>query len=59
MTHERALLLALGSFVLFGAAVLVLFAILDIRLLLAIGPLLAVAIACAGVYRAAMDDSPS
>ena len=57
MSHERALLLSLGSFVLFGAGVVLLFVVLDIRLLLAIGPLVAIGIASVGVYRSAVGGS--
>jgi hypothetical protein len=51
MSQERALALSIGSFVLCGAFVLVLFALVDIELTLSIGPLVAVAIASVLVYR--------
>ncbi len=51
MSQERALVLSIGAFVLCGAFVLILFAMVDIELTLSIGPLIAVAIACAWVYR--------
>jgi Na+/H+ antiporter NhaC len=53
MSRDRALVLSVGSFVLFGAFILVLFAMVDIELTLSIGPLIAVAIASALVYKAA------
>jgi hypothetical protein len=56
MSQERAVVLSIGSFVLCAAFVLIVFAMVDIELALSIGPLIAVAIACAGVYRAARDD---
>ena len=56
MSQERAVALSVGSFVLFSAFILILFAMVDIELILSIGPLIAVAIACVGVYRAAGDD---
>lgn len=56
MTKDRALILAVGSFVLFTGLVLLLFAMLDIRPLLSIGPIVAVAIASAGVFVAARDE---
>ncbi len=58
MTQERAVVLSVGSFVLFAAFILVLFAMVDIELMLSIGPLIAVAVACVGVYRAARDEDP-
>jgi Na+/H+ antiporter NhaC len=51
MSRDRALVLSVGSFVLFGAFILVLFAMVDIELTLSIGPLIAVAIASALVYK--------
>ena len=51
MSQERALILSDGSFVLCGAFILILFAMVDIKLTLSIGPLIAVAIASAWVYR--------
>jgi Na+/H+ antiporter NhaC len=56
MSRDRALALSVGSFVLFGAFILVLFAMVDIGLTLTIGPLIAVAIASALVYRDARGD---
>ena len=50
MSRDRALVLSVGSFVLLGAFILVLFAMVDIELTLSIGPLIAVSIACALVY---------
>jgi hypothetical protein len=55
MSQERALVLSVGSFVLCGAFVLILFAMVDIKLSLSIGPLIAVAIASVWVYRDARD----
>jgi Na+/H+ antiporter NhaC len=57
MSQERALVLSVGSFVLFGAFILILFAMVDIKLTLSIGPLLAVAIASAWVYKDARGDN--
>jgi hypothetical protein len=51
MSRERAFVLSVGSFALFGAFILILFAMVDIGLTLSIGPLIAVAIASAFVYR--------
>ncbi len=51
MTQERALVLSVGSFVLCAAFILILFAMVDIALVLSIGPLIAVAIASVWVYR--------
>jgi Na+/H+ antiporter NhaC len=51
MSRDRALVLSVGSFVLFGAFILVLFAMVDIEPTLSIGPLIAVAIASAVVYK--------
>ena len=51
MSQERALVLSVGSFVLFAAFILILFVMVDISLSLSIGPLIAVAIASAWVYR--------
>jgi hypothetical protein len=51
MSQERALVLSVGSFVLCGAFILILFAMVDIKLTLSIGPLLAVAIASVWVYK--------
>ena len=56
MSQERALVLSVGSFVLFGAFILILFAMVDIALTLSIGPLIAVAIASVWVYRDARGD---
>jgi hypothetical protein len=56
MSQERAVALSVGSFVVFAAFILILFAVVDIELMFTIGPLIAVAIACVGVYRAARDD---
>jgi hypothetical protein len=56
MSQERALVLSIGSFVLCGAFVLILFAMVDIRLTLSIGPLIAVAVASVWVYRDARGD---
>jgi hypothetical protein len=56
MSQERAVALSVGSFVVFAAFILILFAVVDVGLMFSIGPLLAVAIACAGIYRATRDD---
>jgi Na+/H+ antiporter NhaC len=56
MSRERAMVLSVGSFVLFGVFILVLFAMVDIQLTLSIGPLIAVAIASAWVYRDARGE---
>ena len=56
MSSDRALVLSLGSFVLFSAFILVLFVMVDIELLFSIGPIIAVAIASVGVYRSARAD---
>ncbi len=56
MSQERAIVLSVGSFVLFGAFILILFAMVDIELTLSIGPLIAVAIASVWVYRDARGD---
>ena len=56
MSQERAIVLSVGSFVLCGAFILILFAMVDIKLSLSIGPLVAVAIASVWVYRDARDD---
>ena len=56
MSQERAFVLSIGSFVLFGAFILILFAMVDIELSLSIGPLIAVAIASVLVYRGARRD---
>ena len=53
MSQERAFVLSIGSFVLFGAFIVIVFAMVDIELSLSIGPLIAVAIACALVYKEA------
>ena len=53
MSQERALVLSVGSFVLCGAFILILFAMVDIALFMSIWPLIAVAIACALVYKEA------
>ncbi|GAA5145071.1 hypothetical protein GCM10023340_13770 [Nocardioides marinquilinus] len=53
MTHERALLLALATFVVFGAAAVALLAVLDVSMVYVIGPLVAVAIASVLVHRTA------
>ena len=53
MSQERALVLSIGSFVLCAAFILILFAMVDIALFMSIGPLIAVAIACALVYKEA------
>jgi len=55
MSQERAIILSIGAFVLCAAFVLVLFAMVDIRLTLSIGPLIAVAIASVWVYKDARD----
>ena len=57
MSQERAIVLSVGSFVLCGAFILILFAMVDIKLTLSIGPLIAVAIASVWVYKDARDDS--
>jgi hypothetical protein len=57
MSQERAIVLSVGSFVLFGAFILILFAMVDIELSLSIGPLIAVAIASVWVYRDARGDN--
>ena len=56
MSQERALVLSVGSFVLCAAFILILFAMVDIKLILSIGPLLAVAIASVWVYKDARGD---
>jgi len=56
MSQERAIVLSVGSFVLFGAFILILFAMVDIELSLSIGPLVAVAIASVWVYKDARGD---
>jgi hypothetical protein len=56
MTQERALVLSIGSFVLFAAFILILFAMVDIELMLSVGPLIAVAIASVWVYKDARGD---
>jgi hypothetical protein len=56
MSTDRALVLSIASFVLFAAFVVVLFAMLDLAPALSIGPIIALAIASVGVYRAARDD---
>ena len=53
MSPERALVLSVGSFVLFAAFVLSLFAMVGIELSLSIGPLVALGIASVWVYREA------
>jgi hypothetical protein len=55
MSQERALVLSVGSFVLCTAFILILFAMVDIKLALSIGPLIAVAIASVWVYRDARN----
>ncbi len=56
MSQERAFVLSIGSFVLCGAFILILFAMVDIELSLSIGPLIAVAIASVWVYKGARGD---
>lgn len=57
MSESRALLMAVGSFLFFAAIVVALFIVADVdNMVLIIGPLLVVAIACVGVYKAARDD---
>ncbi len=56
MSQERALVLSVGSFVLCAAFILILFAMVDIKLILSIGPLIAVAIASVWVYKDARGD---
>ena len=56
MSQERALVLSVGSFVLCAAFILILFAMVDIALILSIGPLIAVAIASFWVYKDARGD---
>jgi len=56
MSQERALVLAVGAFVLCAAFILILFAMVDIALTLSIGPLIAVAIASVWVYKDARGD---
>ena len=56
MSQERALVLSVGSFVLCGAFILILFAMVDVRLTFSIGPLIAVAIASAWIYKDARGD---
>jgi len=56
MGQERALVLSVGSFVLCAAFILILFAMVDIKLILSIGPLIAVAIASVWVYEDARGD---
>ena len=53
MSPERALVLSVGSFVLFAAFILCLFAMVGIELSLSIGPLIALGIASVWVYREA------
>jgi Na+/H+ antiporter NhaC len=57
--HEpgtRALILSVGSFVLFAGFILILFAMVDIGLSLSIGPLVAVALASVWVYKDARGE---
>ena len=56
MSQERALVLSVGSFVLCAAFILILFAMVDIKLIVSIGPLIAVAIASVWVYKDARGD---
>lgn len=56
MTRTRALLLALASFVVFGAIVVLIFLALDVDTVLLPGPLAGVAIACFYAYRTARQD---
>jgi hypothetical protein len=55
MTTDRALALSVGAFVLFAGCIFVLYAMLDVAPLFAIGPLVAVALASVGVFKAARD----
>jgi hypothetical protein len=52
----RALLLAAGSFLFFGALIVLLFVVLDVKLSLVIAPLAVLAFSSFGVYRAARDE---
>lgn len=56
MTTDRALVLSIGSFVLFAGLVLLVFAMLDVGPLFAVGPIVAVAVASVGVFKAARDE---
>lgn len=56
MSQNKALLMAVATFVVFGAAIIGLFALLDVEQIFAIGPLIGVGIASAGVYRTARKD---
>ena len=58
MSQERALILSVGSFVLFAGFILILFAMVDIGLSLSIGPLVAVALASLWVYKDARSEDP-
>lgn len=54
----RALLLAAGSFLFFGALIVLLFVILDVKLSLVLAPLAVLAISAFGVYRRARGLEP-
>jgi len=49
--------MAVVTFVVFTAAIIGLFVLIDVKLILAVGPLIAVGIAAFGVYRTARKDS--
>lgn len=51
----RALLLAAGSFLFFGALIVLLFVILDVKLSLVPGPLAVLAVSSFEVYRRARE----
>lgn len=59
VSKNKALLMAIVTFVVFAAAIIGLFEVLDVKQIFVIGPLIAVGIAAAGVYRGARKDSVS
>lgn len=56
VSQNKALLMAIATFLVFGAAIVGLFALIDVQQVFAIGPLIAVGIAALGVYRTARKD---
>jgi hypothetical protein len=59
MSRSGALALGIGSFVACIAFCIALFAWLDVELIFLFGPAIAIAIACYGAYKTALEDGPS
>jgi hypothetical protein len=59
MSHARALALGIGSFVVCIAFCIALFAWIDVELIFLFGPAIAIAIACYGAYKSALEEDSS